>query len=197
MKMNKKQKIIIAAVAGCLVLGALLLYAIGSGRYPIALVGWQPVTTRDLEIGLRMASAYSRKIVSVTQATTTAILDPSSREAQAIVLDQLIENRIVAEELRKEIGSDAATLVGAKLARYRDDPQLVRAASDMFAATRAELEKYSLRPQAERDVLKGHYFLKGKDFSVWLATARHEAKVTILSSSFEWQDGKVLVSEER
>lgn len=167
------------------------LAAVAFGFYPIASVNGKWITQREFKTLYNANTSYMDKMKQTYPMATSS--DPSANEIEAQVLDRLIEVSLVHEAALKEMGPDMDRLVEAKLAEYGSDDQLYAAAQAIYGFSKDEFTGEVLVPQAERDVLSGRMFIKGEKFEDQVLDLRRNAKVTIMSPSFEWDGLKVKV----
>jgi hypothetical protein len=107
-------------------IGFSAFYSVSAGNYPIALAGGELVFARDFWKNYNGASTYSQKMASIVSSSSRQI---SESELQVVVLDQLIEDKLVKKELKSQTKSDFGNLVDQKIARYSGDKDLEQAAS--------------------------------------------------------------------
>lgn len=183
-------------------LGITALFAVVLGYYPIAIIGGSALTARsywdyyDATVDARKSenSFFAAVYASSTlNSDTEKEKAPSEQEVQAMVLDALIEEKLVHNELVARFGSDLDALVASKMKRLDSDEKTKKIASYALGIPYDKIKDYIFQPIAEQDILTGRLYLGGQDFSSWVQTARKSAKVTILSSKFFWKDGSVSV----
>ena len=187
-----KRKLILI-FSSVLMLAVIVLLFISLGYYPIAIVNGHFITARAFASAWRAGASYSEQFMKVYQASssTSASAGIPQTQLQAAVLDQLVEDQLVHDEVRTQLGRDYAYLLENKIGKYRQDAQLRAAAASVFGLDFASFQQQVLVPQAERDLLSGRLFMKGQALDDWISVARKNASVVLLSGSFSWQDGKV------
>lgn len=183
---NNRNKIIIAA--GIFAIGIAI---IGAGYYPVVIEGNHFITEATFARQYWAASFYYNALRETVLADIkdAQVLQPG--DIKKAVLEQLIENSLVAREARRELGGDLGELIRKKIATYGDDAKIKDAAKKLYDLNYADFKNEILIPQAERDVLAAQFFLHGKDFEDWLKEAKKSARVRVFLNGLRWEDGEV------
>ena len=181
----------LAAVAVA-VSGALLVLALG--LYPIALVNGSPVWASSFRAYVGSALAYQQAVRDTYVSTSSALLAASLEGEQqlgAAALDELVEQKLIEQGIARLAGENADDLVQTKLDALLKEPDLPGASRALFQLDPDAFVRAILRPQAEREVLTGRIYLDSQTLEAWVAQARAEAQVRVLSSSYGWEAGRV------
>ena len=188
MKKNKLYAVFFSAIA----LGIAAISFISYGYYPVAIVNGHFITAKLFANDYAIASAYYQNIIvkSYGNSSSTAGVLTSS-EIQQSVLTGLIENVLIEDGARKEMGGDLNRLVNEKVSKATDIDGIDKAVKSVYGMSLDDFKKEILVPQAERDVLTGSLFLKGQKIEDWLSEAKKSSKVMILSGTFYWNGESV------
>ena len=172
---------------------AIAFFAMG-GYYPIALVNGNLVSARTFSREYAAADAYYRRVIQTygAQALGPAALAPS--DIRALVMEKVVEDALIENAARREVGADLSALVENKLSELSADGELAKAASTLYGLNKADFRNFVLVPQAERDILSGRLFLKGEKFDDWLTQAKQSANISIFSNQFRWTPQGVATS---
>lgn len=185
-----RRRIAIVAVGVILLVGS--LFFIQGGIYPVAIVNDSVITQREFSRAHRAASHYYETLrTQVSHRTTsTKILDQN--EIELSVLNQLVENALVQEAMRRETGEIGDELVMEKVRRVENDPDVAAGARTLYGVDIVKFREIILLPQAERDILSARLYLKGEKFNEWLMKEKQSARVRILSPRYEWNGEEVV-----
>lgn len=181
---------ILGAVLMVVILAA--IYVVSSSRYPVAMVNGSPITAREVAVDYMAAQKYFDNLVKTYP--QNAPDRPAVSTLKLAVLNQLVEQALIAQGARQEAGSDLDALVQDKITKYASSGDLSRAASALYGLSENDFKNEVLIPQAESDVLSGRLFLQGKKLEDWLAQAKKDAQVVILSGNYAW-DGQAVVAK--
>lgn len=170
-------------------LGVVAISFISFGYYPVAIVNGHLITARMFVSDYAVASVYYRNILKTYEksSSTPDVLTPG--QIQQSVLTGLIENVLIDDGARKEIGKDLDRLVNEKVVQAADTDGIEKAVKSVYGIDINDFKEEILVPQAERDVLTGSLFLKGQKIEDWLSAAKKSSSIMILSGKFYW-DGE-------
>ena len=166
---------------------------ISAGFYPIAFVNGKFVTARRFVLEYAAADSYYRRILETYGNKVLGGEEVKPADLEASAMEKIIEDILVKDGARREVGSDLDNLVQNKLSQLSSDQLLQEGASDLYGLNKNDFWDFILIPQAQRDILAGRLFLKGKKIGDWLAGAKKSAKVIILSNEFRWSGDKIEV----
>lgn len=178
------------------IVGAGLIFAffISAGYYPVAVIDGRMLTHHKLRTALAAASTYYTTVRETARRAPSPgeeISALTARDIEQVIFTELIENHIVHFALRKELGEDWNDVIENKVGKFDDDGELRIAARTLYRMTFDDFRAQILVPQAERDLLRGRLFLTGENFEEWLARAKKESRVRILSRQFYWDGSEV------
>ncbi len=161
------------------------------GYYPIAFISGHLITARRFALEYGAVNSYYRRVLETygVKALGGSELTPSELEASA--MQKIIEDILIQDGARREVGSDLDYLVQNKLNQFGSDQELAKAASDLYGFNKNDFWNLILIPQAQRDILAGRLFLKGQKIEDWLVEAEKSAKVSIFSNTLHWNGNKV------
>ncbi len=192
MKFAFSRRILLFLAVVVLCMGAIALAAFG--YYPILIVNGSPVFAAKFFQHVRAMSLFQER---VAQAYPKAIRGspPSREELEAGVLDGLVEERLLNQSIRREVGREADGLVEEKLqGLIQEEAKFGKATEALYGLSLGEFRQEVLVPQAERDIVKGRLFLRGESIDDWAEANRRAARVTVLSTRFKW-DGEKIVAK--
>lgn len=174
-------------------LGLGVFFLINAGYYPVVYVGGDFVSAKQFNKNYGAVS-FSYSNLSKTYSTGEEGSDDlSPLDLQVIVLEQLINNALIKEAAREEVGKDLDALVQSKIQNANRDPALRTAAQALYGYSATDLQDEVLIPQATAEVLRGRLYLKGTAWDEWLTAAREDAHVVVFSKKFYWDDAQVKV----
>ncbi len=165
-----------------------ITFVVRGGYYPVASVGGSFLFARDFQEQYRAVLQYYSHATEVYGVSSTS---PRS-DVEGAVLEGLIESALVHKEIEKEMGKTAETLVTERVQSVvEEDSKLAQAAEVVYGFNAQEFRRMVLIPQAEREILIGQLFLKGEDFSKWLAEAKQNNRILLFSPGFTWTGTQV------
>lgn len=192
-KIQKYKKIIL------FILSAIILIGIGwfifGGNYPVAFVGSKLISANDFNKNYAASLNYYKKALE-TYSQDAKILEAeeSKQELKRAVLDNLIENILISEELKKELSDkDLSVLVEKKVGEILESQIVDKATETLYGFSYAEFRERVLEPQAKREILEGRTMLKGENFSDKLAKIKKTARVRIFMLGLGWDGMGVII----
>lgn len=185
------------AFAGIVLLGVLFFVVVSAGYYPIGMVNQKLILSRQFRKDYRASSSYYLNVLKTYRSE-----DPDSEksavtslEVQLSVLNQMVENVLVSQAARKELGEDFDGFLENKIGRYEHDVEFRKAAETIYGLSFTDFKKEILIPRAERDLLSGHLFLRGDSLERWLRDAKRASAVRIFSGKFYWDGEEVKAAQ--
>ena len=166
---------------------------ISSGYYPIALVDGNLITARTFLNDYIAASSYYDNLVKANKSASSSVPALSHEDIQKSVMAGLIENALIKNGARKEIGNDLSRLVDEKVNEVTNAPGMEKTVLALYGLNLGDFKKEILIPQAERDVLTGSLFLRGEKIEDWLAAAKKSGSIMIFSGKF-YRNGQDVAS---
>jgi hypothetical protein len=166
-----------------LALGGLLF--INAGYYPVALVDREIITARQLYKNYE-AAALSLKSLQEAYQSFSWREGVEAAEVQASVLEQLIENVLVHDEVKRQLGDDFEAILEEKVREVRENSALQEASKEIFGFQADELRDEVLVPLAEREMLIARLYLEGKSLTEWLREKKKEGSIRIFSGQLYW-----------
>ncbi len=172
---------------GIVGIGLILFLVTSRGYYPIASVNDRVITGRQFKKNYRASTVYYLNVLKAYNSEFDPnTLDLKPIDFQVSVLDKLIENALIDERVRAELGDGFNQLLANRLEKFGNDTEFQRAAATLYGLDFGDVKREILVPQAERDLLADRLFLKGEDIEKWLADARRSSEVKIYSGQFSW-----------
>lgn len=176
---------------GMIISGLFLIFLILAGWYPVAFVNGTMVTARRFALEYKANDSYSRRVLEKYGAEAFGSAPPTPAEIEASSMQKIIEDILVQDGAKREVGSDLGALVENKLNQIKIDSDLQKAASELYGYHKNDFWNFVLVPQAKADILAGRLFLRGEKLEDWLKTAKKSSTVFIFSSQFHWDGEKV------
>lgn len=173
--------------------GLAILLLVSLGYYPIMLVNARFVSARTFRKNYAAESKLYQNFLKTSKSNDQAPL--ASGDIARSALTRLVENRLIDEEARNELGEDLASMVREKIKLADGNPQIEKGAQVLYGLDLADFKDEILVPQAERDILTGRLFLKGIKIDDWLRDAKKSSRVVIFSGEFRW-NGEEAVSDK-
>jgi len=189
--MNKKKFIILISF----VIVIVIVIFISTQSYPVAFVNWRPITLKSFSKDFSVAVHYYQKMLETYDRNQTVVLDSSEiqREIERAVLEQLIKNSLIRQELKKQIKSgELEKMIDNKIQETLKDKDIQKEVETLYGLSLPEFKEMVLRPQIEKEILTGRFFLENKNFDDWLKESK--AKIIILMPGFEWKNSQVIIN---
>jgi hypothetical protein len=183
-----------ALIAFGIFAGLLVVFLISSDFYPILIVDGSAVSARRFSKNYRAASFYQDNLIKTYGQGQSPIEPVSGKDLEAMVLNQLVEAKLVDAGVRREVEGDLEYLVAGKIQKYDESRDLKGAATSLYGMPYSDFREEVLVPQAERDILAGRLYLRGESVEEWLAREKESAQVTVFSKRFRW-DGNQIVPD--
>ena len=188
--MNKKKFIILILF----VIVIVVVIFISTQSYPVAFVNWRPITLKSFKKDSSVAVHYYRKMLETYDRNQTPVLNsPEIQwEIERAVLEQLIKNSLIRQELKRQIKSgELAKIIDNKIQEALKGKDVGKEIETLYGLSLDEFKEIVLRPQIEKEILTGRFFLENKSFDDWLKESK--AKIIILMPGFEWNGEKVVI----
>ncbi len=180
-KLSKPLKIILIVIFVVLILAAL----ISAGYYPIAAANGSLITAHRFRINYEAAYNYYQKAAKLYNSTSTF----NAGDFQAAIFSQLVNNVLIENELKKELGGNFNLVLNNKLKDINESQNLENEVVKIYGVDYPTFKQEVFIPEAEKDILTGRLFLSGQKLDDWLKGARSSAHVIVLSPNFYW-DGQ-------
>lgn len=175
-----------------LIFGGITAYGVvGLGYFPIALVNGKIITERQYKQSISAVLNYYEAADKTYQNLKIADMLKNKDEVKKLALEQLVENAIINQELKKRLGNNLEAIVQQKLTEVKNNQDFSKAASALYGLNFDDFVNLFMRPVAERELLDGKLLLEKSDVNTWLKDAKTSARVTVLVSNYFWQDGEV------
>lgn len=166
--------------------------------YPVLTVNNQIITERKINLNAKAGLTYYKNYLEflsqnlILETTTSKIFSPE--EIRVIILNQLIEQALIHQEIKKRLGKNLNNLIEEKISNYLK-PQLEEAAKMIYNLNKDDFKNEILIPQAERDLLVSHLFLENKNINEWLKESKRNASIKIFNPKFRWTGEKIELNE--
>lgn len=170
----------------------LIVFSVASfGFYPILSVDGSFVSARTFWKNLKAGSIYYNNLVRNVDDISQGTSALSSTDLEISVLTQLVENKLIAKELKKEINKNLDLLIQSKINRFNEDVKFKEVAKTFYGLEPKDFEREILVPLANQEILSGRLFLKGGNIENWLSETKKLSAVKIFSPEFVWENGEV------
>jgi len=194
--MNKLKNILIKNKLNLILLIILILILVfgiiaSLNYYPVISVNNVPISAKKVNINMRAAIYYFNTYKKLeedrglNQNASTSLKELSGEEIKLFVLNQLIENELIHQEVKKRIGSNLKDLIDEKINNYLNS-EIESAALEIYGLNKNDFKNEILIPQAEKDILAGRLFLENKNIADWLKEQKKQAKVIVFDKKFKW-----------
>ncbi|HEY4523355.1 MAG TPA: hypothetical protein VJK04_00585 [Candidatus Paceibacterota bacterium] len=186
-----KQRTFLIVFLGLIFTGIVAYGIVSRGHFPIMFVNGKMVTERAYEQSILAVVNYYMAAGKTYQRLNIEDVLNNKDEVRKLALEQLVENAIINQELRKRLGSSLETVVQQKLVDVKKNQDFSKAASAIYGLKFEDFVNLFMRPIAERELLDGKLLLEKSDVDTWLKNAKASARVTMLISNYFWSDGSV------
>lgn len=191
--MIKKSILIIVAVVISI---ALFLWS--TNRYPIMIVNWNVVTARQLHIVENGALQFYREALQKFRKDTTLETRDQqtlTREVRRAALEELVGQSLI--EHRASAISGINELVASKIVNAIGQKNISKQVQELYGLTIDEFKKYTLTPQAKKEIVSEALQKNGETFKEWIAIRKANARVIVLIPGLSWTDkGIEYIKEE-
>lgn len=191
MKNIKNKLSIIILVLFIAIIGWFVLVA----NYPIIFVDLKPISAVDFNKNYAASLIYYKNALETYNNKDTKLLeaDEIKKEIKRALLENMIENILIDEQLKKEIEiGDLKKLINKKIEEILNSQNLPKAVEKLYGFSFNDFEQRILIPQAKREILESRIFLSGNNFEEKLNDMKSKAQVMIFLPEFEW-DGKGVI----
>jgi len=161
-----------------------------TGFFPIAKVDSSWVLAKDLDRTMVIAERYYQAIKKAYKLNDPEN-PPTEEELKANVLLSLIEEKLIEQGAREELGGEFDRILSLRLAEAVKDQELLEAGQGLYGLSREEFINEVLKPGVRADILESQLFMSSTDLNEWLADRKEQAQVAIYSSDYYW-DGEVV-----
>lgn len=197
MKRITIKKIIKLAVligGGVIVIGGIVMGI--TGLWPIARVGYTPITYNTFKNNFMMADHYYRSNVKIA-GEDEAVIDAKEvqQELQRATMEGLVEQILIVNELEKKYSKeDLRQLIDNKMGKFDLSAEDMKKAIELqYGLTPEQFRELRLLPKAEQELLEGNITLQNGTFDGWLTTKKAEANVSIFVPALYWDGTGVRV----
>jgi hypothetical protein len=154
--------------------------------YPVISVNGEPITNKKVKLYLKATVNYYENYKNTYENQTNLKQKEINLDgAEVQILNQLIDQKIISQEVKKRLGKDYKEIIEEKIKSYLNS-EIINAGKTLLGLTPQEFENEILKPQAEHDVLAGRLFLENQNISNWLKNQRKNAKIIVFNSKFKW-----------
>lgn len=174
-----------------IIVGLTVFSIISAGYYPILSVNGHLVSARTFWKSYQAGSIYYQNIIEISGPNIPENEVLSQFDLKRSVLTQLIENVLIEEGAKSELGDDLNYLVKNKISKLNQDKKTNEATQILYGLGFADFEKIVLVPLARQEILTGRLFLEGQDLEDWLEKAKKSSQVKIFSGEFLWNGSEV------
>ena len=182
-KLSKNLKIIIIALFVIFI----VIVLISAGYYPVAIVNGSIITDHSFRINYAAAYDYYQKAEKVYNLSPTSTFNVA--DFQASIFSSLVDNVLIQNELKKELGSNFDLVLNNKLKDLNENQNFENEVTQIYGVDYPTFRQEVFVPEAEKDIMTGRLFLKNQNLNDWLKSARSSAHVIVLSPNFYW-DGQ-------
>ncbi len=164
-------------------------YLIISQSYPVAFVGWQPISAISFNKDFNTAIFYYQKAMETYNKSQATAMDSAEikQEIKRAVLDKSVENILILNELKKRLkNTEIAQMVENKINEILKGQDIAKQVATIYNLSLDAFREQVLIPQARLEILQARLVLENKNFDEWLKDAKQQTKVIILLPGFNW-----------
>jgi len=188
----KIRAVFLAACGGALVVFSLFIF----GFYPVAIVDGSVITARKFRAASHSVLFYYENTGGISDQEENNMDSARRLELESQVLNDLVEEELIAKKLARDFGSELPYLIAEELDGVKNSPDLKQAATMLYGMKWENFEKEILVSEAKKSILANQLFLKNEKIEDWIHRARESANVTVFSLKFKWDDSKVIVKNQ-
>lgn len=178
------------------IFGLAAFFLISSGYYPILSINGTMISARTFWKNYQAGSLYYQNILLTYELEIEEKDVISETDLKRSVLTQIIENNLIDQEVRRELGDDLDLLVTNKLSDLGSQAKLQEAAQTLYGLPLNDFEQEILVPLAKQEILTGRLFLDGENLDAWLSNNKKVSDIKIFSREFYWDGEEVQVSND-
>ena len=178
------------------IFGLAAFFLISSGYYPILSINGTMISARTFWKNYQAGSLYYQNILLTYELEIEEKDVISETDLKRSVLTQIIENNLIDQEVRRELGDDLDLLVTNKLSDLGSQAKLQEAAQTLYGLPLNDFEQEILVPLAKQEILTGRLFLDGENLDTWLSNNKKVSDIKIFSREFYWDGEEVQVSND-
>ena len=169
-----------------------MMWVIGAGYFPVALVNARIVPEWRFEKNLAGMEHYLSVAGGPFRDELSREFVENPSELRRYTLLQIIEDRLVHDEVVERFGGELEEMVSDKLLSATSTQTLSDAAQTLYGLQFDEFSQIFLEPVAERELLDEALAKENTSFEDWLMAKKQNAKVHLFITAFIWKDGEVL-----
>jgi len=178
------------------IFGLAAFFLISSGYYPILSINGTMISARTFWKNYQAGSLYYQNILLTYELEIEEKDVISETDLKRSVLTQIIENNLIDQEVRRELGDDLDLLVTNKLSDLGSQAKLQEAAQTLYGLPLNDFEQEILVPLAKQEILTGRLFLDGENLDAWLSNNKKVSDIKIFSREFYWDGQEVQLSKK-
>ena len=178
------------------IFGLAAFFLISSGYYPILSINGTMISARTFWKNYQAGSLYYQNILLTYELEIEEKDVISETDLKRSVLTQIIENNLIDQEVRRELGDDLDLLVTNKLSDLGSQAKLQEAAQTLYGLPLNDFEQEILVPLAKQEILTGRLFLDGENLDTWLSDSKKVSDIKIFSREFYWDGQEVQLSKK-
>ncbi|MDO8574128.1 MAG: hypothetical protein Q7R86_00680 [bacterium] len=178
------------------IFGLAAFFLISSGYYPILSINGTMISARTIWKNYQAGSLYYQNILLTYELEIEEKDVISETDLKRSVLTQIIENNLIDQEVRRELGDDLDLLVTNKLSDLGSQAKLQEAAQTLYGLPLNDFEQEILVPLAKQEILTGRLFLDGENLDTWLSNNKKVSDIKIFSREFYWDGQEVQLSKK-
>lgn len=192
--MNIKKTVKLTAIigGGLIIIGGIVIGV--TGYWPIAMVGYTPITYNTFKGNFLMADHYYRSNVKIA-GEDERVVDAKEiqRDMQRATMEGLIEQILIDGELKKRYSTnDLDRLIANKTDGFDLGTEDMKKATELlYGLTPEQFKELLLLPKAKQELLEGNLTLQNGTFSSWMGEKKKEAHISVFVPSMYWNGSEV------
>jgi len=173
----------------------LFTYIARSGRYPIALVHGDWITSRSFRHDYNIYNYYYQKATQINRLT---IADNNSFQKQIgrEGFNRIIENTLIDRAL-KDLNDPATNqAVKDKINKDLNNADVVKLENILQGVSKKDFIRIILEPEAKKEALSAyllHQEQGSEPIDNWLSKTKRAARIIIFSDTYDWDGEKVIL----
>lgn len=192
MNIKKIVKLVAIIGGGIIAIGGLTIGV--TGYWPIAMVGYAPITYNAFKENFMMADHFYRSNIKMTGEDERVMeARDIQRDIQRATMEGLVEQILIERELEQRYKKDdLQRLIENKLTGIAlDSKDMQKGTELLYGLTPEQFKELVLIPKAKQELLEGNLSLQNGSFNNWLTERKKSARVSVFVPSLYWNGEEI------
>jgi len=155
-------------------------FTVSKGFYPLAIVNYKIISSKNLESNYQSTLGYYNKIKKPEVSE-----QDFQKEIRRATLDKLVENILIYEDVKlSDVESQLASII-------QRNPNLEQGAVVTYGVSWETFKNLVLRPQIAMEILQKDLQTKNENFDTWLKNKKSSASIWVFSSGLSWSGERI------